>query len=120
MKMKKHPSHCRSTQLQSWLEIRDNDSIERLVVQGKVEGTRPRGRSPMRWTDQVKSAVGTRVSDCTRQSANRHGDGDAGRDGGRSCGEVCPPLPPMWMPLRDHDRSAKSETTEKSYSFKFY
>ncbi|CAH0699120.1 unnamed protein product [Spodoptera exigua] len=50
---------------------RASDSIERLVVQGKVEGTRPRGRSPMRWTDQLKSAVGTRVSDCTRQSANR-------------------------------------------------
>ena len=50
---------------------RDNNSIERLVVQGKVEGTRSRGRSPMRWTDQVKSAVGDRVTDCARQSANR-------------------------------------------------
>ncbi|CAH2265177.1 jg16833 [Pararge aegeria aegeria] len=27
---------------------RDNDSIERLVVQGRIEGTRSRGRSPMR------------------------------------------------------------------------
>ncbi|PZC84789.1 hypothetical protein B5X24_HaOG203779 [Helicoverpa armigera] len=50
---------------------RDNNSIERLVVQGKVEGTRSRGRSPMRWTDQVKSAVGSCVSGCTRESANR-------------------------------------------------
>lgn len=50
---------------------RNNDSIERLVVQGKVEGVRSRGRSPMRWTDQVKSVVGNRVSDCARQSANR-------------------------------------------------
>lgn len=50
---------------------RNNDSIERLVVQGKVEGARSRGRSPMRWTDQVKSALGSRVSDCARQSANR-------------------------------------------------
>jgi len=24
------------------------------MVQGKVEGTRPRGRSPKRWLDQVK------------------------------------------------------------------
>ncbi|KAM3967575.1 secretory phospholipase A2 receptor [Aphomia sociella] len=31
-------------------------AIERLVVQGKVEGTRARGRSPMRWTDQIKTA----------------------------------------------------------------
>ncbi|CAH0694322.1 unnamed protein product [Spodoptera exigua] len=70
----------RSSGRQSWkaqtesrrhVSRRNSDSIERLVVQGKVEGTRPRGRSPVRWTDQVKSAVGTRVSDCTRQSANR-------------------------------------------------
>lgn len=50
---------------------RGNDSIERLVVQGRVEGTRSRGRSPMRWTDQVKSAIGGHVSDCSRKTANR-------------------------------------------------
>lgn len=50
---------------------RGNNSIELLVVQGKVEGTRPRGRSPMRWTDQVKSAVGGHVHECTRLSTNR-------------------------------------------------
>lgn len=27
------------------------------VVQEKVEGTRTRGRSPTKWTDQVKAAV---------------------------------------------------------------
>ncbi|XP_072935002.1 uncharacterized protein [Epargyreus clarus] len=30
---------------------RNSDAIERLVVQGNVEGTRARGRSPTRWTD---------------------------------------------------------------------
>lgn len=30
----------------------DRDSIKRLIVQVIVEGTRPRGKSPMRWTDQ--------------------------------------------------------------------
>lgn len=50
---------------------RDTDSIERLVVQGRVEGTRPRGRSPMRWTDQIKSAVGGNLHECTRMSTNR-------------------------------------------------
>lgn len=48
-----------------------NDSIERLVVQGRVDGTRPRGRSPMRWTDQVKSAVGSKLHECTRMATNR-------------------------------------------------
>ncbi|CAH2239712.1 jg6781 [Pararge aegeria aegeria] len=33
---------------------RDNDSNERLVVQGRIEGTRSRGRSPMTWADQIK------------------------------------------------------------------
>ncbi|CAH2242154.1 jg25568 [Pararge aegeria aegeria] len=50
---------------------RESDSIERLVVQGKVEGTRGRGRSPMRWTDQIKSAVGGPLHECTRLSASR-------------------------------------------------
>lgn len=50
---------------------RGNDSIERLVVQGKVEGTRPRGRSPMRWTDQVKAAVGAPVHECARLTTSR-------------------------------------------------
>ncbi|CAH2242926.1 jg14495 [Pararge aegeria aegeria] len=36
---------------------RDNDFIERLVVQGRIEGTRSRGRSHMRWAGQIKAAV---------------------------------------------------------------
>ncbi|CAH2230681.1 jg11986 [Pararge aegeria aegeria] len=50
---------------------RESDSIERLVVQGKVEGTRGRGRSPMRWPDQIKSAVGGPLHEYTRLSASR-------------------------------------------------
>ncbi|CAH2210998.1 jg14930 [Pararge aegeria aegeria] len=46
---------------------RESDSIERLIV----EGTRGRGRSPMRWTDQIKSAVGDPLHECTRLSAIR-------------------------------------------------
>ncbi|CAH2245356.1 jg4455 [Pararge aegeria aegeria] len=32
---------------------------------------RGRGRSPMRWTDQIKSAVGGPLHECTRLSASR-------------------------------------------------
>ncbi|XP_072941848.1 carboxylic ester hydrolase-like [Epargyreus clarus] len=39
--------------------------------QGRVEGTRPRGRSPTRWTDQIKSAVGGPVHECSRLATNR-------------------------------------------------
>ncbi|KAJ8710368.1 hypothetical protein PYW07_009734 [Mythimna separata] len=50
---------------------RESDSIERLVVQGKVNGTRPRGRSPMRWTDQIKVAIGGPLNECARMTASR-------------------------------------------------
>ncbi|PZC85948.1 hypothetical protein B5X24_HaOG214313 [Helicoverpa armigera] len=48
-------------------------AIERLVAQGRVEGTRPRGRSPMRWTDQIKAVVNGSSSlyECTRKAAIR-------------------------------------------------
>ncbi|CAH2257072.1 jg11936 [Pararge aegeria aegeria] len=50
---------------------RNDVSIERLVVQGKVEGTRARGRSPMRWTDQVKAAIEAQE----RQPLEKSGEG---------------------------------------------
>ncbi|CAH2234190.1 jg16639 [Pararge aegeria aegeria] len=50
---------------------RDNDSIERLVVQGRIEGTRSRGRSPMRWADQIKAAVAFPLHECARKAAAR-------------------------------------------------
>ncbi|KAL4710715.1 hypothetical protein ACJJTC_004360 [Scirpophaga incertulas] len=50
---------------------RDDTSVERLVVQGSVEGTRARGRSPMRCTDQVKTAVDGSLYECTRRAAVR-------------------------------------------------
>jgi hypothetical protein len=37
---------------------RGEESLERLVVVGSVEGRRARGRSPARWTDQVSAATG--------------------------------------------------------------
>jgi hypothetical protein len=41
------------------------------VVQGKVEGTRPRGRSPMRWTDQIEAAVDASVYANIRKATTR-------------------------------------------------
>ncbi|XP_045488503.1 uncharacterized protein LOC123690047 [Pieris rapae] len=49
---------------------RGDQSIERLVVQGKVEGTRPRGKSPTHWADQIKSAVGESLNQCSRMTSN--------------------------------------------------
>ncbi|CAH2223358.1 jg25048 [Pararge aegeria aegeria] len=50
---------------------RNDVFIERLVAQGKVEGTRARCRSPMRWTDQVKAAVEAPLHECARKVTAR-------------------------------------------------
>ncbi|CAH2228347.1 jg2703 [Pararge aegeria aegeria] len=38
---------------------RDGDNLEKIVVIGKVEEKRPRGRSPIRWSDQIDTKVHT-------------------------------------------------------------
>ncbi|CAH2238194.1 jg13028 [Pararge aegeria aegeria] len=56
-----------STCLQRILEYfchiarRDGDNLEEIVVSGKVEGKRPRGSSPIRWSDQIRTALDTKV-----------------------------------------------------------
>ena len=49
----------------------NEDSLERLVVVGGLEGKRGRGRSPARWTDQVKTAAGTSVVGELRAAQSR-------------------------------------------------
>ncbi|CAH2229228.1 jg6735 [Pararge aegeria aegeria] len=50
---------------------RDNDSMGRLVVQGRIEDTRSRARSPMGWADQIKAAVAVTLHECARNSVAR-------------------------------------------------
>ncbi|KAI8429179.1 hypothetical protein MSG28_007716 [Choristoneura fumiferana] len=50
---------------------RGEHSIERLVVQGRVNGKRSRGRSPMRWTDQIKALTNTPLNTCAREATAR-------------------------------------------------
>lgn len=45
----------------SHVSNRDSDSIVRLIVQGKIQRTKSRRTSSMHWTDQVKSALESRV-----------------------------------------------------------
>ncbi|PZC83042.1 hypothetical protein B5X24_HaOG208910 [Helicoverpa armigera] len=51
--------------------IRNEDSMERLVVQGRIEGQRPRGRSPTRWTDLIKSVTSSSIVECARNATSR-------------------------------------------------
>ena len=50
---------------------RNEDSMERLVVQGKVEGKRSRGRSPTRWTDLIKSVTHSSINDNSQAAKHR-------------------------------------------------
>lgn len=50
---------------------RENDNLDRLIVQGKLEGRRPRGRSPKRWADQIKDLTNTSIIEATRDATNR-------------------------------------------------
>uniref|UniRef100_A0A2H1W6A5 SFRICE_033100 n=1 Tax=Spodoptera frugiperda TaxID=7108 RepID=A0A2H1W6A5_SPOFR len=89
-------------------KTRDNDSLDRLVVQGKVEGCRPRGRSPMRWTDQVKAMVGDPVHECTRLTTNRERWRDIrylGQLNGDNKPGGVPPSTPVFVPSGHREQS---------------
>ena len=50
---------------------RDSDNLEKTMLLGRVEGSRGRGRTPIRWTDQVKEATGTAISVAIRMATDR-------------------------------------------------
>src|SRR6266576_3564985 len=37
---------------------RESGNLEKMVIQGKVDGRRSRGRSPNRWSDQIRESCG--------------------------------------------------------------
>lgn len=49
----------------------DNDHLKRLVVYGKLAGISPRGRSPRRYSDQIKECTKTSFSESARKALNR-------------------------------------------------
>ena len=52
---------------------RQPDSLDKLVVLGKVEGKRPRGRSPTRWSDQIRAITGLTLPAALRRAEDRAG-----------------------------------------------
>ncbi|KAK9871609.1 hypothetical protein WA026_012988 [Henosepilachna vigintioctopunctata] len=50
---------------------RRGDSMERLMVEGKVEGRRTRGRAPKRWIDQIKTLVGHNLPEASHMAQSR-------------------------------------------------
>ncbi|KAL4704572.1 hypothetical protein ACJJTC_017827 [Scirpophaga incertulas] len=71
--------HCARTSHMSFFYVpirgevarRDTSNLERLVVTGKIEGKRPRGRSPKRWSDQIVEELQIPVSDALHQATER-------------------------------------------------
>ncbi|CAH2211480.1 jg22989 [Pararge aegeria aegeria] len=51
---------------------RNDHSMERIVVQGKLEGKRSRGRSPTCWTDITKAATQTSIVQCSQNAEDRN------------------------------------------------
>lgn len=47
------------------------DGLEKLTIQGKVEGFRSRGRSPTRYTDHIVNTTGLSLAQCVRMAADR-------------------------------------------------
>lgn len=52
---------------------RGDDNLEKLVIVGNVNGKRSRGRSPTRWTDQLKVAPSNKFCDAVRLAMDRSG-----------------------------------------------
>jgi hypothetical protein len=50
---------------------RELDNMESLIIQGKFEGTRRRGRSEMRWIDQITKSTGKRMHALTKEALDR-------------------------------------------------
>lgn len=50
---------------------KSGDNLEKLLLTGKVHGKRPRGRSPTRWTDQIKTTLDTTVCEAIHAAVDR-------------------------------------------------
>lgn len=50
---------------------RRSDGMEKLIIEGKIEGKRPRGRSPSRWIDQLKTLAGENMHEAVHHAQDR-------------------------------------------------
>jgi len=50
---------------------RRTDSLQLLIIEGKVEGKHPRGRSPKRWMDHMKDLIGQGLHQAVNMAQNR-------------------------------------------------
>ncbi|KAJ0175343.1 hypothetical protein K1T71_009484 [Dendrolimus kikuchii] len=55
----------------SHIARKNPDNMEGLMVTRKVEGKRPRGRSPNRWIDQIADQLDTSINSAFHRARNR-------------------------------------------------
>ena len=48
-----------------------HDSIMKNILEGRMEGSRPRGRPRAQWSDNVKEWSGHNLAECTRLAEQR-------------------------------------------------
>ena len=53
--------------------MRRQGSLEKLIMLGKIEGSRKGGRPNVRWIDSTKETTGVSLQQLSRASEDRHG-----------------------------------------------
>ena len=51
--------------------VRRHDSLQRVILEGKVEGKRGRGRKRTSWTDNSKTHLGLPINTCAELALDR-------------------------------------------------
>ncbi|XP_062532329.1 uncharacterized protein LOC134201487 [Bombyx mori] len=54
-----------------YIARKDGDNLEKLMITGKVEGNRSRGRSQTRWSDQIRTALDSTVYSTLHDAVDR-------------------------------------------------
>ena len=55
--------------------IRRHDSLQRKILEGKIEGKRGRGRRRKSWIENIVETSGMKINECSKIARDRERDG---------------------------------------------
>ena len=61
----------RTRKVKFYGHVRRHDSLQRVILEGKVEGKRGRGRKRTSWTDNIKTHLGLPINTCAELALDR-------------------------------------------------
>ena len=64
-------SHIRKQKLSFFGHIKRHDSLEKIIMEGRVDGKRSRGRPRRQWRDDIESWLGIKVEEAGRLAMKR-------------------------------------------------